>query len=324
MATPTNYWTSYGVKWPGQAGAGNAEDVQDKITMIDPDDAPMVAILPKTTTAGLLHEWLTDALAATSTAGASEGDAHSAASLTGRTRYQNAVQRFRKDIAVSNDQIQLSQRGGTFGVTDEYRYQGGKSGQEILRNIDARIVANTTAVASATGTTGVTSLMAAIRAYPVVATNVSGAFATATFLNLHETMFSAGAKVDTAAVSPGVKVDISRTLLNDGGLARVAQQQQLSAAEYLSVIDIIQTDFGRVAVMTDRWIPQASATAAASADAPAYFLFEKAKLALAYWRPLRMYDLAPQGDAAIGFMLAACTLEVRHPSCVGVGYNTIT
>ena len=70
-----NLWQSYGVTGPATGSTyGIREDLGDFITIIDPDEQPTVAVLEKTTTNGLYHEWLTDTLAATSTAAAAEGD----------------------------------------------------------------------------------------------------------------------------------------------------------------------------------------------------------------------------------------------------------
>lgn len=330
MNSPTNAWTSYGLGWPGQSNAATREDLSDLVAILSPDDTPAVTMLPKTTTQGLLHEWMTDVLSATATAGADEGADFVASALSGRTRYNNVVQIFRKDIMVSNDEQQLAANGKTVGSGgNEYNYQVGKGLKEIKRNINARIWANgSSTVASITGATNAVRRMAAVRAWSASAilTDVSGGFATGSFLNLHETMYSEGADPDTLFVSPGVKADVSRTLLNDGNLARVQWQDPLGANRYAPVIDIIQTDFGRLAVVPDRWIPQSGATAASASagQGGAYFLVEKSKLRLAFFRPPKSYPLPPGGDSVRGFVLAALTLEVLHPSAIGLGVNVST
>jgi uncharacterized protein DUF5309 len=329
MAGPTNAWTSYGLGWPGQTNAATREDLSDLVAILSPEDTPAVTMLPKTTTQGLLHEWMTDVLSATSTAGIDEGADFVASALSGRTRYSNVVQIFRKDIMVSNDEQQLAANGKTVGVSNEYDYQIGKALKEIKRNIDARIWANGSAtVASVTGTTAIVRRMAAVRGWSASAilTDVSGGFATGSFLALHEAMYSEGADPDTLFVSPGVKSDISRTLLNDGSLARVQFQDPLAKNTYAPIVDVIQTDFGRLAVVPDRWIPQSGATAASASagQGGAYFLIEKSKLRLAFFRPAKHFPLPPSGDSVRGFCLAALTLEVLHPSAIGIGHNVST
>ena len=338
MATPGSGFASYTVGWPGTFGAtatgalatgGTREDLSDLLVILSPDDTPAVTMLPKSTTQGLLHEWMTDVLSGTATAGVTEGDDFAASPLSARVRYGNVVQSFRKDFLVSNDQQQLAANGRTVGTGNEYDFQVGKSLKEIKRNIDARIWAQGSAtVGSATGATGTARRMAAVRGWfaTEIQSNISGAFATASFLNLHETMYTEGADPDTLFVSPGVKADVSRTLLNDAGLARVQWQGAVSDKTYAPIVDIIQTDFGRLAVVPDRWVPQSASTAASgvSGDGASLFLIEKAKVRLAFFRPPKHYPLPPSGDSVRGFCLAALTVEVLHPSAVGVGYNVTT
>jgi hypothetical protein len=315
---------------------GTREDVSNTLTMIDPDEAMTLAVLSKSTTAGLRHEWMTDALAATSTAGAVQGDDWAGTALTPRTRYTNFVQWFRKDFSITNDELELSRRGQIIGVGDEMRHQSGKAAQEVYRNIDARVWSNTTAFGSASGAAAGISLLANFRAFASangISTSQGGAFSTGALYALHETMWATGAKPDTIFVSPGVKVDISRTLLGDigyatavpsGGLGTVRANDVISGGEYGPVIEFVRTDFGRLAIVVDRWIPQATATTATLADSAAWFLAEKAKLRVAWWRPLRPYPVANTGDAVKAYVLGACTVEVLHPSCLGQAYNVIT
>lgn len=341
MATiPTNAWSSYGVGWPYQnanaSGIGTREDVQNVLTLIDPDEAMTMAVLAKTTTNGLRHEWATDALAATSTAGVVQGLDWSGAALTNRTRYWNFVQWFRKDFAITNDELLLSQRGQIIGVSDEMRHQAGKAAMEVNRNMDARLWANTTASISASGDDVTPSYFATFRKFASalgVTANQSGAFGTATLYALHEAMWSAGAKPDTIFCSPGVKVDISRTLLGDvgyatavgaGGLGLVRNNDSISGGEYGPVIEYIRTDFGRLAIVVDRWIPQATATNATLIDSAAYFLVEKAKLRVPFWRPVKPYPVANTGDSVKAYVLGACTVEVLHPTCIGHAYGVTT
>lgn len=344
MAALTYGWSSYGVGYPGAnvygatGGAGMREDVADVITLIDPDEVPTVAILEKTTTNGLKHEWMIDALDATATGGALEGDQFSASALLSRTRYQNYVQRFRRDFAVSNDIIEASKRNGVVGVRNEMDYQAGKKVKEVTRNIDARLWSTgSAAYGSASGATGTTALMANIRAWASaagVATNQSGAFSTGILYSLQETMWTAGAKPDTLFVSPGVKVDVSRTLLGDKsfpvtkdgnqGLSLVNESGYVAGGEYGPVIEYIKTDFGRCAVVMDRWIPQSASTGATASETAAWYLIEKAKVRLAYWRPIKPYPVAPQGDFMAAYILGALTLEVLHPTCIGHAWNVTT
>lgn len=324
--TPTDFWSTYGLKHPGTAGANIAEDVADRITMIDPEDHATLTILPKTQAIDFMkHEWFIDALDATATGGFIQGADFGANAMVARSRLANYVQHFRKDIGITKDTQIAAQRGSVYGVGDEMAYQKGKASMEILRNSDARLLSNGAACAAATGDTTAANLMANLRWWATasgITTAVNAAFATATFYGLAKAMYRAGAKPDTLIVGPGVKQDISRTLLNDATLARVTYDTPLSGAEYAPIVEIIRTDFNqRLAVVIDRWCPESSATASAANVGGGYFLIERSKVRPAYWRNLEVNDLQPNGDSVRAYLISALTLEVLHPSCVGLGYG---
>ena len=354
MAIPSSAFSSYSVGYPysasgaGVSAIGTREDAMNTLTMIDPDEAMTLAVLAKTTTNGLRHEWFIDTLQATSTAGAIQGDEWGASSpvnnvktLKARTRLWNSVQWFRQDWSITTDELMLSQRGQIFGVSDELSYQTGKASQEVHRNIDARLWALGSATfGSSLGTDSSAPTMATFRSFAhasgVSATVANTTFSTAQFYTLHENMWAAGAKPDTLFVSPGVKSDISRVLLGDTsyptsqngnqGIPGVQSANVINGGEYGPVIDFIRTDFGRVAMVVDRWMPQQTVTANATAHSEnaAYFLVEKAKLRVAWWRPIKPYQVATTGDNVKVYVLGACTTEVLHPTALGHAAGIIT
>ena len=358
----TNLWTTFGVKYPGQTDAGIRENIQDQLTNIDPDDTPTVSILPKTTADNLFVTWMLDALTATSTSPAAEGAEFSADNLFARTRLDNWIQRFRKDFALSQDQIELAKRGGMIGVHDAMAHEAGRASREILRNINVRLWSNSAALTSGaaitemgyvtggaspsvTAPTSTTAgQMRNIRYFGQyvpwtnpgttetavtggVTVTVNGPIATAGLFDLHESMYMYGITPDTLVVSPGVKRDLSRLLLNDTSLGLVRNTDAVKGESYAPVVEIIRTDFGKIAVLVDRWMPQASVTGV-QANAPwqsaAYALIDKSRIRLAYWRNLKPYSLPPSGDNMRAFMLAALTVQVTHPRAVGLGLGVTT
>jgi hypothetical protein len=358
MAIPTNAFSQYGVGYPYSASGvnvsviGTREDASNTLTMIDPDEAMSLAVLSKTTTNGLRHEWFTDTMQATSLQAALPGEDWGQGTnkvLKARTRLTNFVEWKRQDWSITMDELLLSQRGQLFGVPDELRYQMGKGGQEVNRNMDARLWApssgtgaTATTYGSASGADTVLSQFATFRAWASASgisyalSTANGAFITAAFYDLQERMWTAGAKPDTIFCSPGVKSDISRTLLGDTsspatqtgaqGIPGLAAANVFTGGEYGPVVDFIRTDFGRVAMVVDRWINQASAivnTTATDQNA-ALFLVEKAKLRVAWWRPIRPYQVASTGDNVKVYILGAATTEVLHPTAIGQMYNITT
>lgn len=346
MAIATNLFTTFGVKHPGNANAGSREDV-NVLTSISPDETPTLALLPSTSTQNLKHEWMTHALASltyvdpghATPASAGflsrvEGDEFSAASLSSRTRYYNYVQRFRKDFAISVDTLELSRKGSTIGIQDEGRHRAMEATKEVNIAINAWLIASASSAAdlgSASGDTAALSRMANLRYWGTqlgVVSNAGGAFGTGVVYGLEESMHSVGASPNTWLVSPGVKVDISRALINDTNLARLSMNQD-GTSEYGPVVEVIRTDFGRRRIVVDRWLPQTSVTAstggaAAGASGGAMFLLDTSKARVAWWRTVKPYSLPPSGDNMRAYVLGACTLEVLHPSCIGVVTNLTT
>ena len=349
MAIPGGLWSAYGITGPATGiQYGVREDVSDTLTIIDPEEFPTVAILQHTTTKGLYHEWETYRLAATSTGGAVQGDTWSI-SVSGtannkRVRYGNWVQHFRKDFGVSLDTIKLSQNGQVIGTRNEMDLEATSANKEILRNIDARTWSNGTACQAATGADATVQLMANIRGIngtaqaiadcKTITQTAAGSFSTANLYSLHQSMWATGAKPDTLFVNTFCKMNVSRTLLGDsaynttvpaGGLSLVKADGFIGGGEYGPVIDFIKTDYGRLAVVMDRWMPRSTASAALAASAiqttSCWALIEKSKVRLAYWRPLQTYPVAPQGDFMAAYSLAALTLEYLHPSCIGLQIN---
>lgn len=348
MSVPGNTWSTYGVGYPysigalanqgftGAQGAGNRENLMDPIVILDPTDTPTLNLLPKEELTAPYVEWLFDTLAATSTTPTSEGADFSESSLSPRQRFANVTQIQRIDFKITRTQVQTSQRGLTAGVRNEYQYQLFKALKALLRNVNARVVANGSAtVGSASGTTSTDRRTAVLRAFmtgnaPCITTSVGGAFGTGSFSKLHQTMDAAGADPDTLLVSSGVKADISNTILNLGtafpsGVLRRFNQDAFEK-EMSSVIDVLEDDFGRVMIIRDRWIPQQSTTAAAGSagDGGAYFLVDRAKIKIAFFQRPDHFPLPPNGDAQRGFVLTEFLVKVLHPSALGIGYNVTT
>lgn len=367
---PTNYFDSITLGWgTGAAQANQRELAMNMVTIVDPDEAPTLAVIGKTTTNSLYHDWPIDTLSPVTTAAAPEGadftagfygSATAANASSGRVRIQNYVQRFRKDIGITMDEILMAQRGQTIGVDNYVRNEVGKATKEVQRNINARFwsVASASTVTTAqnndSGAISATSEFRNFHWFPrattyatgtfvnsvnanvtaAMTTNQSGAFGTAAFYGLQFKMWQAGIKTNTLFVPGPVKMQVSRTLLADAapGATAVASTNGLTLAAgganvinggtYGPVIDIVRTDYGRVAVVVDRWMPTSGATAA-SGDcfAAAYYLADRSKMHAAWWRPTQPYNLEPNGDSARVYVLGALTTQLDHPYALGMAYN---
>lgn len=301
----TGYWLTYNVG--SVAGSANREDLLDMITMIDPWDTPFFSAAPKSTASLTTHEWITDALAATATGGAPEGGDFGADTLVARSRLNNTLQIFRRDIAVSDTQRAVN----PVGIRDEYEYQIMKAMREIARNVESRVFDPATG-GVATGASGTARVMKCFADFlTAVGTtgNVissGGAISSATIASAMEQCYLNGGNPDTLYVSPGVKADISAATLPTGTTRNLANADKRVTYN----VDIYEGDFGLLAVVPDRWIRQASASTASSNA----FFVERSKARLAFLRPVRHVPIGKGGDSTRGFVAGELTLEVLHPS----------
>jgi hypothetical protein len=346
-----------GVPAPGTES--NREDLLDLYINLDMNKKAAVFLAaPKTEANGMNHELLIDSLPATSTAGTIEGADWSSAAVAARTRISNAVQTFTYGFAVSKDQIEYSLKGRSPGISNEYENQVNRHLLALGQSVDARAVALGTSVATVSASaTNATTLFGTPRAWyasgsnaqgsvvtstvasgggsGVTKVNVSGAWSRSYFLALHEAMFSLGADPDTLAVDPGVKTDITLDVLGEVASASsaasammpaVVRQQyvQTNNSEFAQDIQFMRTPFGRIAVLVDRFIPSSAATVTNAVGGAAAFLYERARLRFAFWRPMRHYSLPPSGDSVRGYVHCGVTLELLHPQTIGVLYNLTT
>lgn len=319
------------------------EDLIDVVQNLDKNKTAAVFMaVGKTTANGMVHSWELDVLPATATTGSVEGEDWASAGITGRTRLSNAVQNFKFNVGVSMDSLEYSLKGQAPGVGNEYQYQIARHLQTLQQSIDARIVALGTSVASASaaGSASV-ALLGALRSFQTSATaasgvaessaatnccqiHIGGAWSRTRFLALNEFMFGQGANPDTLVVDPGVKADVTNDILGESAATGIRQVHfDNSSNEFTQNVQFMRTDFNRVAILVDRFVPTA-ATATNSLAGGAFFLFDRSVVRLAFWRPIRHYPLPPNGEAQRGYVHCGATIEVLAPRGLGVGYNITT
>lgn len=143
MAQPTNTFDAY------DAGTTNAEDVHDMIYMVSPEATPVLSAGRRFKANQKFHEWLRDSLATPSASNAViEGDDKTGTSITAPGRVGNYTQLMDKVAVVSTTQ----QKSKPIGRSNEMRYQVAKMFKELKRDLEARMVSNSAAVAGDSST----------------------------------------------------------------------------------------------------------------------------------------------------------------------------
>ena len=348
LAVPGNFGV-YGFGFLAGAGA-NREDLLDLITNVDPFDTPWVTQAPKVRAHHTVHEWLTDTLAATSTAGEIEGGDWSmtAGAFTATTRpvrQLNITQIFRKDIGVSETQRAVNPAG----FKDAYAYEVQKATKELARNLESSLFATaefTTSVipvsasgasgtarqfkpfrnwmtASATGSGQTLSGFVATAGWTTASAS-AGVVTVANFNNALERCYLNGGNPEQVYVSPGVKRVISQFTATNQNRNIAAVDKKLVAA-----MDLYDSDFGLIQIVMDRWIPQATntvTTTAAADNRGAIFFLERSKNRLAWLRPMAHSLVGKRGDSVAGSVVGEVTLEVLNPlaNMVVVAANNIS
>jgi hypothetical protein len=115
---------------------GNREDLSNELTLLAPEETPLLSLCAKGTAKSTFSEWTADKLAAPQTAGISEGsDVNSFSDkFADRARLGNYVQIFRRDFLVSNLQEAVTSVGPVNVAQAE-----AKSMRELKRDVEARI-----------------------------------------------------------------------------------------------------------------------------------------------------------------------------------------
>lgn len=130
--------------------SGLAEDFQDFIYDISPEDTPYLTMAKKLTASARIHQWQEDSLAAATSNIQQEGDDASFTTSAQTTSLSSPCQIARKTVNISNTLDVVKK----YGRKSETAYQLVKSGKELKRDIEFTLVRNqptATTTARATG-----------------------------------------------------------------------------------------------------------------------------------------------------------------------------
>jgi len=122
--------TSYNV-------AGNREQILDVLTILEPEETPVVSMAKKLPATATFVEWQVDNLSAPTFGGVGEGEDVTSFSnkVINRTKLGNYVQKFRREWMVSDIQELVN----TAGVSSEVANSEAKSLRELKRDLEAAV-----------------------------------------------------------------------------------------------------------------------------------------------------------------------------------------
>lgn len=131
-----SFSNTYDTSNPGSA-VSNREDLTDVLTILAPEETPVLSSASKRRASATFHEWTLDSLASPSTDGVVEGSDVTAFSdkFENRARLGNYVQTLRRDFMVSNLQQAVESVGPAKIAQAE-----SKAVRELKRDIEATIL----------------------------------------------------------------------------------------------------------------------------------------------------------------------------------------
>ena len=313
------------------SGVSNREDLTDVLTILAPEETPILSSANKQKASATKVEWTVDALSAPSTAGIAEGADVTTFTdqFAGRARLGNRVQKFRRDYKVSDLQEAVDSVGPAKVAQAE-----AKAIRELKRDIEASLAsANTQTTEDGAGAVNRLGGLGDWISAGAGSANVPGAFRTPatsiadvtdgtfaeTELNaLISSIFKVTGSTNNLMLvaDTALRQDISdfaRIGGASGDSVRSVNYGGESGTIKLSV-DLYQSDHGIVSVVNAN--PDCMPTQAGTAGMAGYLVNPE------YYG---VHELIPMGSSRLpnlgggerGFVDCALTLGVYHPGAHG-------
>lgn len=314
MATMTNAFVSSGA-------VGIREALADFVDIIAVEEAPLVSKLDRYEATNSSVDWQRDSLANTSVTTRSEGDDFAPASLTATTRLNNVMGIVQADGRVSGSMIAFSHAG----VENELAYQADKKARELVRNMEAVMLANRAK------SSGDPRIPAGLPTFLSENVNASGStLATATGANAVDTTSQSNRDVTEQQLldvlqQMDARNDANRKLMVLGngktlqnltyGLTAGSTRQIITGNTNTisGTITAYDTPYGLLNFQKDNLVQNIGA-------GTAVYILDQAKLKIAYapGRWMQYEEMPTNGDAKSFAMRSEFTLVVVNPAANGI------
>ena len=313
------------------SGVSNREDLTDVLTILAPEETPILSSANKQKASATKVEWTVDALSAPSTAGIAEGADVTTFTdqFAGRARLGNRVQKFRRDYKVSDLQEAVDSVGPAKVAQAE-----AKAIRELKRDIEASLAsANTQTTEDGAGAVnrlgglgdwiqnaaGSANVPAAFRTPATSIADVTdGTFAETELNALISSIFKVTGTTNNLMLvaDTALRQDIS-DFARIGGVSGDSVRSVNYGGESGTIklsVDLYQSDHGIVSVVNAN--PDCMPTQAGTAGMAGYLVNPE------YYG---VHELIPMGSSRLpnlgggerGFVDCALTLGVYHPGAHG-------
>ena len=319
---------TYDTTSPGSA-ASNREDLSDVLTILAPEETPVLSSLSKTRASGTVHEWTVDSLSSPRTTGIAEGADVTTFTdqFSGRARLTNNTQKFRRDYMVSDLQEAVDSVGPAKIAQAE-----AKAVRELKRDVEATLLSvNDKEVEDGAGTVyklrglgdwidsaGPSDVPAAFRT-PAGSIHATGAFTETAMNNIITSIYRVSGTTNSLTLVADTAL---RRIISDfarldpdgsgaGTSIRNVNYNGESAQIKLSV-ELYQSDHGIVSVvnMNPDCAPDTSNKDTGYFVNPEY-------AGIGELIPMGSSRLPNQGGGERGYVDCALTLAVYHPGAHG-------
>ena len=313
---------------PGSA-VSNREDLMDVLTILAPEETPVLSSATKARANATFVEWTVDSLSSPSTAGIAEGADVTTFTdqFSGRARLGNYIQKFRRDFMVSDLQEAVDSVGPAKVAQAE-----AKAIRELKRDIEATLCsANDRAVEDGAGTVyklrglgdwidsaGPSDVPAAFRT-PADSIHSSGNFTETVLNNLITSIYRVtGASngltlvADTALrrdISDFARVGLDGST-SDQGIRSVNYNGDV--AQIKLSVEVYQSDHGLVSIINGN--PDCMPD---TANKDTGYLVHPEYYGISELIPMGSTRLPNQGGGERGFVDCALTLLMYHPGAHG-------
>ncbi len=320
----------------GQGSAvSNREDLTDVLSILAPEETPILSSAQKQKASSTFVEWSVDKLADPSTAGVSEGADVTAFTdkFASRARLGNYVQKFRRDYMVSDLQEAVDSVGPAKVAQAE-----AKAIRELKRDIEATISSNNAKAAEngagtpyslqglgkwlATGATGDIAVDSDIPSdfrTPAANNHTDGNFTETSFNDQISSIFRQTGNVDSLVLvaDTNLRRDIS-------DFARIGESNgnrefnfDGNAGSIKLSVDLYQSDHGIVSVVNANPSAFSAAGIARTTTGDAGYLLNPEYAGIHELIPMGSTRLPNLGGGERGFVDCALTLAVYHPQAHG-------
>jgi len=308
------------------SGVSNREQLSDVLTILAPEETPVLSMCPKEKATATYFEWTVDSLAAPVTTGIAEGaDVTSFTDkFSGRARLGNYIQKFRRDFMVSD----LQQAVDSVGPAKIAQAEA-KSVRELKRDIEATLCGTQDRAAEdGAGTAyrlrglgdwidsaGPSDVPAAFRT-PSTSIHDSGLFDEDDMNDIITSIYrEVGTSVGlTLVADTALRRTISDFARSEGATtATVYNVTQSAESKKITLsVSMYDSDHGIVSIvnMNPDCAPDTT-------DKDTGYFLQPSYLAVAELIPMGSTMLENQGGGDRGYVDCALTLAVKHPQALG-------